>query len=56
MEVTLKTTYSEIADLFIRKMQLDLNHESIDDVDEFRRISRGIGALAHYLDFKGVPE
>jgi hypothetical protein len=49
-------TYTHIADIFTRKMLLDLNHESIDDVDEFRRISRGIGAIAHYLDFKGVPE
>jgi hypothetical protein len=52
----IKDKYTDLAVIFTRKMLLDLNHESIDDVDEFRRISRGIEAIAHYLDFKGVPE
>jgi hypothetical protein len=45
-------TYTQLIDIFIRKMQRNMNHESIDDVNEFRRISRGISAIAEYLDYK----
>jgi hypothetical protein len=53
---TFNSSYTDIARIFTRKQSLDLNHENINDVDEFRRISRHIEGVAHYLDYKGVPE
>jgi hypothetical protein len=53
--MSVKDTYSQLADIFTRKLMQDLYNGKMN-TDEFRRISRGLSALAHYLDFKGVPE
>lgn len=43
--------YSMLFDPIQRKLLLDLSVEKID-IDEFRRISRGLDAISNYLDFK----
>lgn len=44
-------TYTELIDQVNRKMLLDLETKKID-IDEFRRISRGLSDIAAYLDHK----
>lgn len=51
----IKNTYSHLADIFTRKMMQDLANEKIE-TDEFRRFSRGISAIADYLDYKELGE
>jgi hypothetical protein len=46
---TADKTYTHLADVFTRKMQVDLSKNNMD-IDEFRRISRGLDAIATYLD------
>jgi hypothetical protein len=50
------TSYTKLYEVFNRKMLEDLNHDDIDSVDEYRRISRGIFAIATYLDQRGNEE
>jgi hypothetical protein len=45
-------SHTQLIDIFIRKMQRNMNHESINEINEFRRINRGISAIADYLDYK----
>jgi hypothetical protein len=51
MKPSVKDTYSRIADIFTRKMMQDLYTGKMN-TDEFRRVSRGIAAIANYLDHK----
>jgi hypothetical protein len=48
----INNTYSDLSDIFIRKMMKDLDFEKIADVSDFRRFNRAIGAIADYLDYK----
>jgi len=48
----MSNTYTDLSDIFIRKMMNDLDFEKKEDVYDFRRFNRAIGAIAEYFDYK----